>query len=99
MIKVTEAGREPTGYYQVPNASIVTAFTCPGNGRIVTLQADGGGVRYRPDGVSPTNTVGVLLADKEIHTIIMGENGKIQNIKIIEETPGGGAKLSVVTYK
>ena len=98
-IKVTEAGREPNGYHQILNASIVTALTCPGNGRIVSIQADGGGVRYRPDGVNPTNTVGVLLVDKEIHTLIMGGFGKIQDIKIIEQTPLAGAKVSIVTYK
>lgn len=99
MIKVTEAGRVPNGYHQIANSSIVAAYTCPGNGRIVSIQADGGGVRYRPDGVAPTNTVGVLLADKEIHTLILGEKGKLQDIKIIEQTPLAGAKVSVVTYK
>ena len=99
MIKEIEVGRVPNGYHQIPNASIVAAYTCPGNGRIVTIQADGGGVRYRPDGVAPTNTVGVLLLDKEIHTLIMGEKGKIQDIKIIEQTPLAGAKVNIVTYK
>lgn len=99
MIKVTEVGRVPKDYIQIANADIVAAKVCPGNGRIVTIQADGGGVRYRPDGVAPTNTVGVLLADKEIHTLIIGENGKMQDIQIIEQTPLAGAKVNIVTYK
>lgn len=95
---VTEAERVPIGYYQVDNADITTPYVCPGNGRIVMIQADGGGVRYRPDGVDPTNTVGVLLADKETHYIIIGE-GNMQNIKLIEQTPAGGAKVNIATFK
>lgn len=102
MIKVHETERVPNGYHQVTPATVTV---CPGNGRIVSIQADGGTIRYRPDGVAPTNLVvggteiGMLLADKEIHTYIMGEGGKIQNIQLLEGTNASGAKANIVTYK
>jgi hypothetical protein len=101
-IKVTEDERIPNGYHQVAPVAVTV---CPGNGRVVTIQADGGNIRYRPDNVSPTNLVvggtevGLLLADKECHTYIMGEGGKIQEILLLEGTNGSGAKVNVTTYK
>ena len=103
MIKVHEDERVPNGCFQI--ASTATVVKCPGNGRIVQFQADGGTIRYRPDGVDPTNLVvggteiGMTLTDKEIHTYVVGDGYDLTQFRFLEGTNGSGAKVTVTTYK
>jgi hypothetical protein len=101
-IKVHEDERVPHGHFQIAPAAVIK---CPGNGRIVSFQADGGTIRYRPDNVDPTNLVvggteiGMTLTDKEVHTYVVGDGYDLTRFRFLEGTNGSGAKVTVVTYK
>lgn len=95
MLKTVIEDRHVTGYHQLASGDMTTATSVPGSGSIVMIQAEGQNVRYRPDGINPTSTVGVLLAAGESHTIHIG-SGNISNIKVIEAAVGG--ILNVVAF-
>ena len=95
-IQQVEIGREVTGYHQLGAGDMTTAVPVPGVGSVVMIQAEAQNVRYRPDDVDPTSTVGVLLAAGETHTLNVG-HGNINKIKVIEAT--AGAILNVVAFK
>lgn len=92
-IKKIEIGRKPISYTKMD--SLATAQACPGglaNGSMVTIQGEAQPIRYRPDGVAPTSTVGVLLLDGQMHTLI---TDAIEDIQIIETAVGGIAHVTV----
>ena len=95
-IKAIMETREVVGYYQLAAGDMAAAISVPGTGSAVTIQAEAQNVRYRADGEDPTNTVGVLLAAGESHTLMVG-NGNIQTIRVIQAA--GGAILNVTTFK
>lgn len=94
--KIVLQNRTITGYHQMPSGSMSSASSLPGTGSVVFIQAEGQNVRYRPDGVDPTSTMGVLLAAGESHTINIGA-GNIPQIKVIEAA--SGAVLNVIAFK
>lgn len=102
MIKVHEKAQIPNGCFQIAPVAVIQ---CPGNGRVVSFQADGAAIRYRPDGVDPTNAVvggtdiGMLLADTEIHTYVVGDGADLTQFRFLEAVNGSGAKVTIVTYK
>jgi hypothetical protein len=62
--------RTPLGYQQISAATLAAATPLtlppPGNGQNIgyaRIQADGGTVRWRDDGVAPTAAVGMQIAD------------------------------------
>jgi len=93
-IQTVEIGRTVTGYHQVTN--LATAIQCPGVGSVVTIQAENQDIRYRPDGVDPTGSVGVLLLAGQTHTLSV-PYGEIARIHLIQSAPG--AILNVIAFK
>ena len=95
-LQQVDIGREAAGYHQLNTAAITSATKVPGVGSVVTLQAELQPVRYRPDDVDPTSSVGVLLAAGESHTLNVG-HGNISKIRVIRTV--AGAILNVMTFK
>ena len=95
-IKVVQTTRTVTGYHQLAAGDMTSVTSVPGSGSVVMIQAEAQNVRYRPDGIDPTSTVGILLAAGETHTINIGA-GNIASIRVIEAA--SGAILNVVAFK
>lgn len=94
-IQTIGIGRKITGYHQV--TSLSSAVSCPGTGKVLAIQAEAQDVRYRPDGVDPTASVGILLKAGETHTITLSEEDTSNQIRIIEVT--AGAIINVVSFR
>lgn len=86
-----EVARRLAGQYRIDDLS--AAIICPGVGGMVTIQAENDDLRYRCDGVDPTASVGMLLAEGESVTLVVDTT----KIRVIE-TSGGGV-LNVIVYK
>jgi len=93
-IRSLESTRPITGFYQLDGLS--SAKSCPGTGTVVLLQCEGTPVRYRPDGVDPTTSVGIKLAVGETHVLNVGQ-GNIPNLRIIETA--ASAKVNIITFR
>jgi len=94
MVQVIDAYNESLGYVQVASVAAATGVgTVPAHTKAAYIQANGGDVRWRDDGVNPTAAVGMLLTDGQVMKYI----GKIADLKFIDA--GGTAKLEVTFYK
>lgn len=95
-IQSLDIARECTGYHQVTDLS--SAVSCPGSGSVVEIGAEGANVRYRLDGIDPTDTVGSLLPAGGCMVINIGQ-GNIHKIRLIETTADPGATINVHCFK
>ncbi len=60
------AAMEPLGYIQVAlTAGVPYAISPPEGARMVLLKPEGADMRYRDDGVAPTASIGMPVADGE----------------------------------
>lgn len=62
LVAVSEPSLTDNGYRQVTGLSAATALTVPADSVSAIVQVDVADVRWRMDGVSPTATVGNLMA-------------------------------------
>lgn len=80
------------GYQQLTSLSSATALTVPAGATMAVIIPETQPVRWRDDGTSPTNTVGMPVA---IATVL-SYDGDLKRIRFIEQF--GGAKLNVSYY-
>jgi len=88
---VADAAVEPAGYRQV-SPTIATGVNI-GDGRVALIQVLNQNVRYRDDGIDPTDTIGVRIHAGES----IWYTGNLRSIRFIEE--GGGAEVNILVYK
>lgn len=90
-------GATSLGYMQIPLSTTVATVldNAPDGATMVVMKVEGGGMRYRDDGVSPTATVGMPLASGEAVTydatlnqlsLIAQDDGAICNITFYGES-------------
>jgi hypothetical protein len=92
MTLVTDGNIQPTGYQQLTGLDTVQGLNSQG-GRIALIQAAQKAVRWRDDGVDPTDTIGMLLeAGRDFWY-----TGDVTKIKFIEV--GNGAEINVSFYR
>lgn len=106
-IPVVDANIVPVEYAQSLDLSIVRPLigntpntglwaTVPGNATIALLQAIGGDIRWRDDGIDdPTTAIGMILPEKEqfLYT------GDITAIRFIEANAADTPELNVTLYR
>ena len=88
------------GYQQIVSVSASTALTVPSTDvqglsakpTMALIAVETQGVRWRDDGVAPTNSVGMPLAANSLFTY----DGDLTQIRFIEQV--AGAKLNVSYY-
>lgn len=74
--------------------SLSSAVACPSStGTTVVFQPESQSIRWRPDGVAPTSTVGFLVTAGT--TVCF--NGDLSKVQFIEVA--GGATLNVAVYE
>lgn len=85
------------GYQQIDSTTLSTAqaLTVPTRCSMALLQAEGGNIRWRPDGVDPTGTVGMLIKDGNEVMYAASESALMQ-LKFIRAAVG--AILNVAYY-
>jgi hypothetical protein len=90
-------GGTPLGYQQISAATLAAAqsLTLPVGATSAVVQAEGGDVRWRDDGVSPTNSIGMILYQGML-PIVVGDPAAIMFIRSTNQT---GATLNVSYYK
>lgn len=90
-----KAYEKPLGFEQVPNVALAVPvkLNMPAYTNIAYVQAEGGAVRYRDDGVSPAVGVGMLLVDGAV----LEYAGNLSSLEFIQEA--GTPKLNVLYYK
>lgn len=80
------------------NATVTTNTTLVANPTIATyamITVDSNGVRFRDDGVAPTNTVGVLIA---AGAAPFQYNGDLTTVQFISNNSSAAAILNVSYY-
>lgn len=87
--------KQSAGAYQQLAAfnGAAVGLTVPSGATYAVMQAEGGDVRWRDDGTSPTGTVGMLIASGS--TLVY--DGKLAGIKVIGAA--AGSKLNVSYYR
>jgi len=86
-----DATVEPAGYVQLSPATAIGIGI--GAGRVALIQALDQNVRYRDDGIAPTNTTGVRIHAGES----IWYTGDLRAIQIIEEA--SAAQVNISVYK
>lgn len=81
------------GYQQITSVSSATGLTPPNGALKAMIVAEGAAVRWRDDGVDPTATTGMPLANGAF----FGYDGDLRRIKFIDQV--SGAKLNVSYYR
>lgn len=89
---VAEGIIEPAGYVQLTSLSSAVGIGS-GAGRVALIQCLDQNVRWRDDGTSPTDSVGMRLHAGE--TILY--TGNLRAIEFIEES--AGAELNISLYE
>jgi hypothetical protein len=87
-IERIEAPRHVEAFYQLTN--LAAATLCPGN--VLEIQAEGGSIRYRLDGGTPTASVGSLIAEGETKRLLVGNN----ELRLIS---GDGASANIHRFR
>jgi hypothetical protein len=87
-------GYDLVSYTQVTSLAAATALTPPTDATFALVQVQDGVVRYRPDGVDPTASVGMLLYATAPATPFSTFTG----LKFINAT-GSTALLNIFWYK
>ena len=80
------------GYQQITDLSSAVGLTVPTGARVAWIQAEGDNLRWRDDGVSPTTTAGMYLADGDF----IWYNGPLEDLEFVEIS--GSGKLNVSYY-
>lgn len=85
------------GYQQLDTTTLSTVqvLTVPNRCTMALLQAEGGNVRWRPDGVDPSGTVGMLIKDGN-EVMYAASESALAQIRFIRAAVG--AILNVVYY-
>lgn len=91
MTTTQEAGRTPVGFFQITDLS--AAVGVRGAGAAILMNADGGAIRYRVDGGTPTGTAGMLLAENASLWYV----GDLSLLKFINDS-GATSTLNATTF-
>jgi len=89
---VADAYHIPKGYQQITDLSSAVGLTVPDGASYAVIQAEDENVRYRDDGTSPTDAVGMLLEATDSIRYV----SDLSAVEFIEVT--SGAKLNVSYY-
>ena len=81
------------GYQQITSVSSATGLTPPNGALKAMIVAENNSVRWRDDGVDPTATTGMPLANGAF----FGYDGDLRRIKFIDQV--SGAKLNISYYR
>jgi hypothetical protein len=84
---------DAVGYQQITGMTTSTSLVVPQSSTFAIIQAEAQNVRWRPDAIAPTATVGMILfaGDDMIYT------SDLQKFRVIEMV--SGAKLNVSYFK
>jgi len=83
----------PNGFQQIASVAASTGLTPPDRSHIALIQPSGGDVRWRDDGVAPTATIGMLLADG----VVFLYSGDLNAIRFI--LASGAPALNITYYR
>lgn len=85
------------GYEQLDTTELTTMaqLTVPNNATIALLQAEAGDIRWRADEVSPTASIGMLIAEGG-EVLYVASNDALADLRFIRAT--AGAILNVSYY-
>lgn len=86
--KTTEQGRYVKGFYQLDASSVVAI---PGPGQACSIQAEGGDLRVRFDGVEPDATTGQLIVENSVCYFA----GDLSRVSVIAADGTGQANVHV----
>jgi hypothetical protein len=77
------------GYQQLNSDALAssTGLTVPAGSTIAFIQAEGAPVRYRADGVAPTNSVGMLI-DTGGEVLYVASEDALKALRFIRTTAG-----------
>lgn len=92
---MNDGNYEPAGYHQLDSDDLNSAVGIPGIGhaRVALIQALNQNVRWRDDGVDPTDSVGMVL----VAGFDMFYTGDLNKIKFIETADG--AEVNITLFK
>ena len=77
---IIDGTQRPLGYEQLTGIVAATSLaSIPADSVYALIQAEGGNIRFRDDGVDPTASVGMLLVDGAVY-----ETTHYKNFKAIE---------------
>lgn len=84
----------PVGYEQI-NPAAATGLTVPATAEVALIQAEGGKIRWRDDGTTPTGAIGMLVADGET----LQYNGDLDAFELIADGTAAATAVNVSYYR
>lgn len=87
----------PKGWFTIADISAATGLTVPAGARCAFIQIEDNDARWRDDGTSPTNAVGILV-DISVSPDGFWYFGNLSGIEFIEAVATATASVNVCFY-